>query len=71
MWQLLVNGAAVASGDLPGNGTVTRTNPTKINEASMSLAAGDTIQLIATENGGADGAGDFIGTDLKVSVSAN
>jgi hypothetical protein len=69
VWQLLVAGAVVASGDLPGNGSVTRKTPTKFKLPAMSVEAGETIQLIATENGGPSGAGDFLGTDLTIRLS--
>jgi hypothetical protein len=69
VWQVLVAGAVVASGDLPGNGSVTRKNPTKFKLPAMKVEVDETIQLIATENGGNDGAGDFVGTDLTIKLS--
>jgi hypothetical protein len=69
VWQLLVAGTVVASGDLPGNGSVTRKSPTKFNLPTMKVEAGEAIQLMATENGGDNGFGDFLGTDLTIKLS--
>ncbi len=65
-WRVSVNGAVKASGALPGNGTITRSTKTVIDIGAVALNLGDTVTLTLYENGGAGGAGDFIGTDLKV-----
>jgi len=69
VWQLLVAGSVVAFGDLPGNGTVTRKTRTTFKLPAMKVQAGEEIQLIAVENGGDNGAGDFLGTDLTIKLS--
>jgi hypothetical protein len=69
VWQLLVAGSVVASGDLPGNGTVTRKTKTVFKLPAMRVQAGEEIQLIGVENSGDPGGGDFLGTDLKVILS--
>lgn len=65
-WQLSAGGVVKASGSLPGDGSITRATRHAFSVANVVLPAGGTVTLTITEAGGASGAGDFVGFDLKV-----
>ncbi len=65
-WLISVNGAVKASGLLPGDGSITRPTKHAFNLGTVTLNVGDTVLLQIQEDGGPNGAGDFVGADLKV-----
>jgi hypothetical protein len=66
-WRLLVNGAAMASGSLPGDGTITRANPTKFKLKPVAIAAGASVELLVVENSSSN-AGDLVGAEIKIKL---
>lgn len=65
---LNLNGGVKASGSLPGNGTITRTNPTKFHLAPRTLVVGDTIELMISNT---TTFGDFVGADLQIKLTTH
>jgi hypothetical protein len=67
-WSLAVDGVTVAAGSLPGDGTWTRANKATFDIADYPLQAGSAVVLTVFENAGAQGAGDFVGLDMTVTL---
>ncbi len=66
-WDLYVGGLLVDSGSLPGNGTITESDPTTFNLAGILLSANETVDLAIFNTGGT---GDFVGNDLTINFTA-
>jgi hypothetical protein len=65
-WQVSLNGAVLASGSDPDNGSIDRAHPARFNLARVALQQGDIVALTVIQTGGI---GTFMGIDLKVAIA--